>query len=71
MIGRNRKAIAAAVLAFFGALGAGVVEDGITGTELFLAAAAALVAFAGTWATAANDPPAPSGVGEGVTGTAP
>lgn len=58
MIGRNRKAIAAAVAGFFGALGVSVVNDGISGVELFAALGAAVVAFAGTWATAPNDPPA-------------
>lgn len=57
MIGRNRKAIAAAVTALVGALTVGVLQDGIDGIEAVGIVGAVVLAFVGVWATAANDPP--------------
>ncbi len=57
MIGRNRKAIAAAVAGLFGALGAGVVSDGVSVAEMFAAFGASVLGFVGVWSTAPNDPP--------------
>lgn len=61
MIGRNRKAIAAAVAGFFGALTAAVLKDGLDAVEVIGVLGATVLGFVGVWATAANDPPKTDG----------
>lgn len=52
----SRKAIRAAVVAFFGALAAAAAKDGISFAEGCTIAGAPIIGYLGVWAGKANEP---------------